>query len=194
MNITIHQGTNQIGGCVTEYESNGWRLFVDFGEQLPGAPVSAQPLEIEGLTCGDISKSALLITHYHGDHIGKIAELPSNLPIYMGEIARDIAFELSKHLGSVKETHAKIADCLTRVKTFMPGKPFSFGNFKIMPVIIDHSAFDAYYLCNSGVEIDGFRFYGLPMFSKFGHRQRGLSLFATPACTFDKSQKNEVNH
>lgn len=144
MNITIHRGTNQIGGCVTEYESNGWRLFVDFGEQLPGAPVSVQPLEIEGLTCGDISKSALLITHYHGDHIGKIAELPSKLPIYMGEIAREIASELSEHLSSVNETHAQIAKRLADVETFMPGKQFLFGNFKIMPVITDHSAFDAY--------------------------------------------------
>jgi len=34
MKITVHRGTNQIGG----------------------------------LTCGDVSKSALFITHYHGDH------------------------------------------------------------------------------------------------------------------------------
>ncbi len=40
MKITVHRGSNQIGGCVTEYESNGWKLFVDYGEQLPGAPMS----------------------------------------------------------------------------------------------------------------------------------------------------------
>ena len=79
MKITVHRGSNQIGGCVTEYESNGWKLFVDYGEQLPGAPMSDKKLEIDGLTCGDIRKSALLITHYHGDHIGKITELPSDL-------------------------------------------------------------------------------------------------------------------
>lgn len=66
MKITVHRGTNQIGGCVTEYESNGWKLFVDYGEQLPGAPSYNKKLKIEGLTCGDLSKSALLITHYHG--------------------------------------------------------------------------------------------------------------------------------
>ena len=32
MNIIIHRGTHQIGGCVTENEYNGWHLFVDFGE------------------------------------------------------------------------------------------------------------------------------------------------------------------
>lgn len=36
MNITIHRGTNQIGGCLTEIESGGYRIFIDFGEQLPG--------------------------------------------------------------------------------------------------------------------------------------------------------------
>lgn len=40
MKITVHRGSNQIGGCVTEYESNGWKLFVDYGEQLPGTPTS----------------------------------------------------------------------------------------------------------------------------------------------------------
>lgn len=29
MNITIHRGTDQIGGCITEYEQDGWKLFVD---------------------------------------------------------------------------------------------------------------------------------------------------------------------
>ena len=53
MKITVHRGSNQIGGCVTEYESNGWKLFVDYGEQLPGAPMSDKKLEIDGLTCGD---------------------------------------------------------------------------------------------------------------------------------------------
>ena len=47
MKITVHRGSNQIGGCVTEYESNGWKLFVDYGEQLPGAPMSDKKLEID---------------------------------------------------------------------------------------------------------------------------------------------------
>ena len=71
MNIKIHRGTHQIGGCVTEYEHDGWHLFVDYGEELPGGPKTGD-LQVEGLTKGDLSKSALLITHYHGDHIGSI--------------------------------------------------------------------------------------------------------------------------
>ena len=85
MTIKIHRGTDQIGGCVTEYEYNGWHLFVDYGEQLPGYP-QTDPLEVDCLTKGDLSKSALLITHYHGDHIGNISELPKELPIFMGKV------------------------------------------------------------------------------------------------------------
>ena len=144
MKITVHRGTNQIGGCVTEYESNGWKLFVDYGELLPGAPKSDKALEIEGLTYGDLLKSALLITHYHGDHIAKIAELPPELPIFMGKISKEIAQELSGHLSSVSDEQKCMAKRLESVGTFVPGEPFSFGEFSIMPIVIDHSAFDAY--------------------------------------------------
>lgn len=100
MNIKIHRGTDQIGGCVTEYEYGGWHLFVDYGEQLPGVEPS-EPVEVEGLTKGDLSKSALLITHYHGDHTGYIHLIPEAVPVYMGEVALKIQKEYSKHLSGV---------------------------------------------------------------------------------------------
>lgn len=70
MKITIHHDSNQIGGCVTEYESNGWKLFVDYGELLPSAPVSNKKLEIAGLTCGDIRKRSLLIYGAQNEAVG----------------------------------------------------------------------------------------------------------------------------
>lgn len=103
MKITVHSDYNHIGGCVTEYESNGWKLFVDYGKQLQCAIVSDHKLEIDGQNCGDIRESAMLITLYHGDQIGKI--------------------------------------------TFTSGERFSFGEFEITPIVVDHSAFDAYAFC-----------------------------------------------
>ena len=143
MIIRVHRGTHQIGGCVTEYEYNGYRLFVDYGEELPGGQKYGN-LEVEGLTKGDTSKSALLITHYHGDHIGCITMLPKNLPIFMGKVGRDIQMELSDHLKTVDGVHQEMLDRLQTVKTFEPGKPFEWGDMEIMPVTVDHSAFDAY--------------------------------------------------
>lgn len=146
MTITIHRGTHQIGACVTEYKHEGWHLFVDYGEELPGTP-KAGPLEIEGLTKGDLSKSALLITHYHGDHIGYITELPKELPIYMGKVGREIQRKFSKHLSYVDDLKVKMIKMMGRLKTmntFEAGKQFNIGPFSIMPITVDHSAFDAY--------------------------------------------------
>ena len=98
MKITIHRGTDQIGGCVTEYEYDGWKLFVDYGEQLPEAPKSDKPLEIEGLTQGDLSRSALLITHYHGDHIEKLtSRRHSRLLICARKLSDDEQIDRSVH-------------------------------------------------------------------------------------------------
>ena len=119
MNIRIHRGTHQIGGCVTEYEYEGWRLFVDYGEQLPGAP-KTEKLQVEGLTYGDLSKSALLITHYHGDHIGRITDLPESLPMYIGKVARDIQLALSNHLKSVDARQEIMVERLNHAHLFEP--------------------------------------------------------------------------
>ena len=143
MKIKIHRGTHQIGGCVTEYEHDGWHLFVDYGEELPGGPKTGD-LQVEGLTHGDLSKSALLITHYHGDHIGSVPKLPKELPIYMGDLGLKIQTVLSEHLKSVRPEHEEMLNRLKSIKTFKAGKQFKFGPFTIMPVTVDHSAFDAY--------------------------------------------------
>ena len=128
----------------------------DYGEQLPGAPMSDKKLEIDGLTSGDIRKSALLITHYHGDHIGKITELPAELPIYMGKMAKEIVSELANHLSVVSEGYRKMAERLTTVNTFTPRRRFNFGEFEITPIVIDHSAFDAYAFCIGAKELKVF--------------------------------------
>lgn len=143
MNITIHRGTHRIGGCVTEYEYKGWRLFVDYGEELPGGPKTGD-LEVEGLTYGDLSKSALLITHYHGDHIGSVVDLPESLPIYMGALGVIIQKLLSSRLSFRDKRHAKLKERLDTFHTFKPYDVFDIGPFTITPINVDHSAFDAY--------------------------------------------------
>ena len=170
MNIKVHSGTHKIGGCVTEYEYNGWHLFVDYGEELPGAEKSGD-LEVEGLTKGDISNSALLITHYHGDHIGCITKLPKDLTIYMGKVGRDIQMGLSDHLKLVDGVHQEMFDRLQTVKTFEPGKPFKWGDLNIMPVTVDHSAFDAYAF---KIEADGVSAFHTGDFRTHGFRSSKL--------------------
>ena len=170
MKITVHRGADQIGGCVTEYEHKGWKLFVDYGEQLPGSPKS-NPLEIEGLTKGDLTKSALLITHYHGDHIGYMKELPKELPLYIGKLGRDIQLVLSEHLSYVDENQHMIIERLNTSREFSPGQLFSIGPFNVMPVTIDHSAFDAYAF---KIEADGVSVFHTGDFRTHGFRSKKL--------------------
>jgi len=150
MKITIHRGTNQIGGCVTEIESDGYKVFIDFGEQLPGAENNDNQLkQIDGLTCGDVSKSALFITHYHGDHIGKICDTVLDLPIYVGETALEIYKCLEKRLSFIPvkeeaEKHRNILKRLKTIKTFNAKQEINVGKITVTPLFIDHSAFDAY--------------------------------------------------
>ena len=169
MNITIHRGSDQIGGCVTEYEQNGWRLFVDYGEQLPGT--TKTDLSIEGLTHGDLSKSALLITHYHGDHVGCIADLPKELSIHMGLTAKKILEVSSEHMGYVNQQQKALNARLNSVKTFLPGHAFEIGEFRIMPIIMDHSAFDAYAFC---IEAGGQKVFHTGDFRAHGFRSGKL--------------------
>ena len=172
MKITIHRGTDQIGGCVTEYEHEGWKLFVDYGEQLPGSPKS-KLLDIDGLTKGDVSKSALLITHYHGDHIGCIKELTKVLPLYIGKLGRDIQLALSEHLSYVDENQNMVIERLNTSREFSPGQMFSIGPFNVMPVTIDHSAFDAY---SFKIEADGVSIFHTGDFRTHGFRSKKLKI------------------
>lgn len=171
MNITIHRGTDQIGGCVTEYGYNGWRVFVDYGEQLPGTPKTS--LQIEGLTHGDLSRSVLLITHYHGDHVGCITDLPEELPIYIGKIAKEILEVSSEHHRYVDERQAALNTRLKHINTYSPGHLLEWGEFKIMPIIMDHSAFDAYAFC---IEAGGLKVFHTGDFRTHGFRSGKLRI------------------
>lgn len=35
MNITIHRGVNQIGGCITEISTEDCKVLIDLGSNLP---------------------------------------------------------------------------------------------------------------------------------------------------------------
>ncbi len=175
MNLTIHRGTNQIGGCITEIESDGYKVFVDFGDQLPGAEkLELQP--IEGLTYGDVSKSALFITHYHSDHIGKICDADADLPIYAGETALKIYYCLENRLSYIPdpaeaEKHIRIVERIKTINPFIALQEIKIGEITVTPLFIDHSAFDAYMFV---VEADKKRVLHTGDFRGHGFRSKAL--------------------
>lgn len=184
MNITIHRGTHQIGGSVTEIACGGDRVFVDFGEVLPGA--EKQPLPpIEGLTCGDVSRSALFLTHYHGDHIGKLGDVADGLPVYIGKTALAIVTCLEQRLLHIPDpfeasTHQRLLERLASARVFEPLQRIRVGNMVVTPLMIDHSAFDAYMFI---IEGDNRRILHTGDFRGHGFRGKALvsllKLYAT---------------
>ena len=62
----------------------------------------------------------------------------------MGKVGCEIHKVLSNHLKTVNPAHKEMLERLQHVHTFREGEKFKIGPFDIMPVTVDHSAFDAY--------------------------------------------------
>lgn len=148
--VNVFNG-NQIGGCVTviETEVNGKtrRIMIDFGESLPGSentepfiyPWDEKPID------------AVFFTHNHMDHIGRLLEIPEDVPVYMGRIARQVMINMQSYLsrgrGEEALKHRKELETLkdeSRVHTFAEGEKISLDGFTIEPYQVCHSAFDSY--------------------------------------------------
>ena len=156
--IDIYQG-NQIGGCVTviSAELNGktHRIMIDYGASLAGSGIKEEfvyPWEEKPI-------DAVFFTHYHGDHVGRLMQIPSDIPIYMGDTARKVMINIQTALTKIPdEGEAKIhqgeLEVLlddNRVKTFQWNRKThvydaidEIPGFHIEPYSVDHSAYDAY--------------------------------------------------
>lgn len=161
MKITIHRGTHQIGGCVTEITSGHDKIFIDFGADLPGT-IPAEPLaQVAGLTMPDGSNSALFFTHYHGDHVGRIREVHADIPIYMGKTAKALFNNYAQR------TARDILERIDSIIPFSPLKTVHVGNIAVTPFMVDHSAFDSYMFL---IEADGKRILHTGDFRLHGFR------------------------
>lgn len=144
MTVTIHRGTHQIGGCVTELSTKTTRILIDFGSPLPGS-LRQEELRLPGVTEPGRPCHGVFFTHYHGDHMGQIGQILPSVPLWMGETTRDVALALSRRLEQVPGTDsARVSTALERANTFRPGVPVMVGDIRITPLLADHSAFDAY--------------------------------------------------
>lgn len=88
MNITIHRGVNQIGGCITEISTEDCKVLIDLGSNLPGTgKVELTAEQVSEITEG---ADAVFYTHYHGDHIGLHHLVPAHVPQYLGPGAKEV--------------------------------------------------------------------------------------------------------
>lgn len=146
MKIIIHRGTNQIGGCLTELQSNsGTKILIDIGANLPDSEGNKKTeIELEGLTYGESSFEAIFITHYHGDHIGLYNKVNSNIPIYIGKISKGIYSTLQKRLGKANIVSKEDFEKIDAFNTFSIKDKITIKDIVVTPIGTDHSAFDSY--------------------------------------------------
>jgi ribonuclease J len=158
MQITIHRGTEEIGGNCVEIQSGSTRIVVDLGMPLVdtnGESFDSQSLQgkdavqllkegvlrnVPGLFCdpSDTSKSpnGILLSHAHIDHTGLLRYTRPEIPVYLSLGTSDMMYVGFKFAGQwvVRQD---------RQRKFTPGEPFSIGDFTITAYPVDHSAFDS---------------------------------------------------
>lgn len=156
MSEVITYKENQIGGCVTiitaEVDGKTHRIMIDYGSSLDGSDLAD---DFKNLWKNN-PPEAVFFTHYHGDHVGRIMEIPKDIPIYMGDTARKVMINIQEALTKMSDKeeaglHEKELELLkddSRIRTFKwNGKYYEHINlpgFKIEPYSVDHSAYDAY--------------------------------------------------
>ena len=169
MEVIIHRGTHQIGGCATEYRTNKARIFIDFGAELDSE--NAKPLDIDGVTKGETDCDAVFFTHYHGDHMGLLETINKDIPIYMGEASKSIANILNDRLSRTPNIDSYNPERIDSIKTFEVAKPIIIGDIKITPYMIDHSAYDSYMF---KIEADGKSVLHTGDFRTHGFKGKGV--------------------
>ena len=147
---------NQIGGCVTVITAcvNGetHRIMIDYGSSLEGSEVQ----EDFKYNWTKAPVDAVFFTHYHGDHVGRLMEIPEEIPLYMGQVARQVMINIQEALARKSTSEAQIHERElavlkdnSRVRTFnWNGKYYEhiteIPGFVIEPYSVDHYAYDAY--------------------------------------------------
>ena len=139
MNIIIHRGTHQIGGSAIEISTASTRIILDFGNELSldekSTPIN---LDIEGVTKGLPDCNGIVISHYHMDHLGQLTSALPEIPLYMGELSKEVAMISAEYQD--KNLYLR----LLGANTFRGGEAFTIGDIRIRPLVIDHSAADSY--------------------------------------------------
>lgn len=161
MKIIVHRGTHQIGGCSTEIATKTSRIVIDFGSELDGN----QSLDVDGITTGMSDCKAVLFTHYHGDHIGLLESINSDIPLFIGEMSLDIL--------KLQNARQKIysEEVIDRIKPYITGTKMTFGDITVTPYMVDHSAFDSHMFL---IEAEGKKILHTGDFRTHGFRGKGL--------------------
>lgn len=137
MYVTVHRGTQQIGGNLIEISTDQTRLLFDAGANLPplDGPKVEDPFELEGLTYGQPAFDWVFLSHHHNDHCGLLGKLLPGIPVFAGE--------------ETKRILNVIADFTNQPRPeinfgFRDSQPIQLDDVRVTPIGVEHSAKDAY--------------------------------------------------
>lgn len=145
LDMIIHRGSSQIGGCCTEITTGESRILLDFGANLPGTDEDSETKDSEMFqkVFGLRRDGAVLFTHYHGDHYGLFKKIPRNIPMYIGPLAKDILRILVSYID--REAQEKGQSLVERMNTYQAGEWMTpVPGIRVLPLYVDHSALDSY--------------------------------------------------
>ncbi|NEW79028.1 MAG: MBL fold metallo-hydrolase [Gelidibacter sp.] len=176
MEIIIHRGIDQIGGCITEISTDKARILIDLGQNLPDGDGIVQDNfanldSIEKLTNGI---DAIFYTHYHGDHIGLFPLIKDTISQYIGSVAKRVLLckhERLSYIPGRKEISLNEISKIERMLSFVPNQVIEIGDIKITPYFVSHSAYDAYMFL---IEANGKRILHTGDFRGHGYLSKGL--------------------
>lgn len=157
MRYRILRGSNQIGGSITEIETDaGTRVWVDFGRDLPMEDEESTDEQMIALMQNaDTRPDAVFFTHIHGDHIGLLSHIPDGVDIFIGAVGKYMMDNIEDTLLDLQGLSTEERKTLEREKALLSGKNVHFytdrkeecyKDIRYTPLRVDHSCFDAYML------------------------------------------------
>ena len=164
--LTCYGGVGEIGGNKFLLEDRGAKVLLDFGAGFADgsdyfdSTIMPRPVngagdlfefgllpEIPGLYSEKALQNtkmryrapevdAVLLSHYHWDHTGRIGYVDPKIPVYCGETTSLINDAYSESSSSPLDGHP--------IRKFRTGKKFSIGSMEVVPIHVDHSIPGAY--------------------------------------------------
>jgi ribonuclease J len=139
MRARIHRGAAEIGGSCVELEHDGARLVIDLGLPLETDADVAQPLpNVPGLTGSAGDLLGVVISHNHPDHDGLLGQLSDSVQVFASLTGRRMDAAASRFRSELFDGRI--------VRGLRDRVPIRLGPFSVTPLLVDHSAFEAFAL------------------------------------------------